>query len=80
MAAGFNRCESYCTVLNLNPNPSNLEGFGTPASFNGAWSKHRCRAEGFATRLIACVKITPYDHYRSARFFRALVASATKFT
>jgi hypothetical protein len=38
-------------VLDLSPNPSNLEGFGTPASFNGTWTKHRCRAEGFATRL-----------------------------
>jgi hypothetical protein len=36
-------------VLDLNPNPSNFEGFGTPASFNGAWTKHRCRAEWSAT-------------------------------
>ena len=40
-------------VLDINPNPSNLEGFGTPASFNGAWTGPRCRAEGFATRLCA---------------------------
>jgi hypothetical protein len=37
-------------VLNLSPNPSHLEGFGTPASLSGAWTRHRCRAEGFATR------------------------------
>ena len=40
----------FLYVLDLNPNPSNLEGFGTPASFSGVWTKHRCRAEGFATR------------------------------
>ena len=37
-------------VLDLNPNPSNLEGFGTPASFSGAWTKHWCRVEGLAAR------------------------------
>jgi hypothetical protein len=37
-------------VLDINPNPSNLEGFGTPASFDGAWTGPRCRAEGLATR------------------------------
>ena len=26
------------------------KGFGTPAGFNRARTKHRCRAEGFATR------------------------------
>jgi hypothetical protein len=37
-------------VLDLNPNPSNLEGFGTPASLSRVWTRHRCRAEGLATR------------------------------
>jgi hypothetical protein len=48
----------FLYVLDLNPNPSNLEGFGTPASFNGAWTKHRCRAEGFATRPATAGKRT----------------------
>jgi hypothetical protein len=29
------------------------KGFGIPAGFSGARTKHRCRAEGFATRLSA---------------------------
>jgi hypothetical protein len=45
----------FLYVLHLNPNPSNLEGFGTPASFSGAWTKHRCRAEGSANHAYACV-------------------------
>ncbi len=36
-------------VLGLSPNPSNLVGLGTPASFNGAWTEHWWRAEGLAT-------------------------------
>jgi hypothetical protein len=30
-----------------NTNPSHVEGFGTPASFISAWSKLRCRVEGW---------------------------------
>jgi hypothetical protein len=48
--------EIFLYVLGLNPNRSNLEGFGTPASFSGAWTKHWCRAEGFATRLHRVLK------------------------
>ena len=32
-----------------NPNPSYIEGFGTPASFSGALGGFRCRADGLAT-------------------------------
>ena len=39
----------FLYVLDLNPNPSNLEGFGTPASFKGVWTERWCRAEGFAS-------------------------------
>ena len=49
MAAGI------LQVLDLNTNPSNFEGFGTPASFNRAWTERWCRAEGFATRPV-CAK------------------------
>jgi len=41
-------------VLDLNPNPSNLEGFGTSARFNGAWTEHWCRAEWSDTRPCTC--------------------------
>ena len=40
-------------VVRAKPEPFLYEPqkrFGTPASFNRAWTKHWCRADGFATR------------------------------
>jgi len=69
-------------VLDLNTNPSNLEGFGTPASFNGAWTKHRCRAEGSATRRneisVLCERVrNPSEFFAAHGYFDAEARAAS---